>query len=196
MSALVVIGVLFGPAGSPAAPSASGLRPPIDYRSAGIRFQILASIKATSEIVTSGAPDNRDRASLAVKLRISTHAVGSNFFGEITQTFADFRLSEGSGDRLFWQDTLCHQRRGFPKITVVAVDGSIGVGRGMSVVKARPRHIGVLLPADEIGPGRREPAIAGQGRTVIVYRSQTRSSHLAIDVKTIAIDCPLVGSAG
>lgn len=169
--------------------------PSINYRKDGIRFQILASIKATSRVVSNRRDDDRNRASLAVKLRISAHAVGSNFFGEIAEVYSGFHLNDGSGDKLFWQDAVCHQRRGFPKITVVAVDGSIGTGSGSLAIKARPRHIGLPLPDDEIGPGRRLPAIVGQGQTVIVYRSLTRSSHLEVDVKTVAIDCELTGGA-
>jgi hypothetical protein len=134
-------------------------------------------------------------ASLYVKLRISSHATGSNYFGEITKFVPNVRLTKGSSEILFWQDGHCHQRRGLPKITVTAVDGFINSENGRIDVKARPRYLGKLLPADEISAGGRLPDGKDADGKYIAFRSRTKTSHLAVDVKVTITDCNLGGEA-
>jgi hypothetical protein len=168
---------------------------PIDYQKSGIRFQIKASLKATPGPPYVKRDDDKSTASLDVKLRISAHATESNYFGVNTETFPVFRLTEGSVERLFWQDAACHQRRGLPKVTVTAIDGSMQTENGRVDVAARPRRIGKLVPADEISAGRRLPSGADKNGPFIAFSSQTNASHLVVDVKVYTIDCPLKGAA-
>jgi len=168
---------------------------PIDYQKSGIRFQIKASIKAAPGSPYVKRDDDKSAASLDVKLRISAHAAESNYFGVNTETFPAFRLTEGSVERLFWQDAACHQRRGLPKVTVTAIDGSIQTESGRIDVAARPRQIGKLVPADEISAGTRLPSGADKNGQFITFSSQTNTSHLAVHVKVYTFDCPLTGAA-
>jgi hypothetical protein len=127
-----------------------------------------------------------------VKIRISAHARESQFFGEITKRFSNFQLNEGSPEKLFWQDARCHQRRGLPKTTVIAIDGSIAAGKGQISIHARPRRLGILLPADEITPGIRLLLDDGnRSGPLIAFRSRSKSSHLLVDVKIFALSCDL-----
>lgn len=166
---------------------------PIDYQKSGIRFQIKASIRAVPASPIIKRDDDKSAASLDVKLRISAHATESNYFGVNTETFPAFRLNEGSAERLFWQDAACHQRRGLPKVTVAAIDGSLQTENGRVDVAARPRQIGKLVPADEIFAGRRLPGGTDKNGPFIAFSSQTNASHLVIDVKVYTFDCPLTG---
>jgi hypothetical protein len=163
-------------------------------KSSGIRFQIAASIKADRTQAQANQNDDGSRASLAVKIRISSHATESQFFGEVTQAFSSFKLAEGSGDKVFWQDPRCHQRRGLPKTTVVGIDGSIETDNGQISVEARPRHLGMLLPRDEISAGRRLPGGVDRNGRFIAYRSRTNSSHLSVNVKIYIADCNLAAT--
>jgi hypothetical protein len=167
---------------------------PIDYQKSGIRFQIKASIKAMPGSPYIKRDDDKSLASLDVKLRISAHATESNYFGVNTETFPAFRLAEGSVERLLWQDAACHQRRGLPKVTVTAIDGSMQTENGRVDVAARPRQIGKLVPADEISAGRRLPSGADKNGPFIAFSSQTNTSHLMVHVKVYTFDCPLKGA--
>lgn len=164
----------------------------IDFRKSGIRFQIKASVKADPVSPYAKQAYKQSEASLAIKIRISAHARESQFFGVVSKNFAGFFANEGSSEKLFWQDARCHQRRGLPKTTVVAIDGSIATGKKKISIHARPRQLGLLLPVDEIMQGIRLPQ-SGNDRAgaAIAYRSQSKSSHLLVDVKIYAFDCDL-----
>jgi len=170
----------------------SAARRIIDFQKDGIRFQIKAAIKADPATAYAGPTGDRSRASLAVKLRISSHARESQFFGVVSRNFSVFSPSSGSAEKLFWQDTTCHQRRGLPKTTVVAIDGSITRDGTQIQVHARPRQLGLLLPKDEITQGIQfAPKDA-----LIAYRSRSTSSGLLVDVKIYAFDCDLTVTRG
>lgn len=192
---IALAGCLGFVAQSSSAQIASGAPHPIDYQKSGIRFQIKASIKSATGTPYVSRDDDNSAASLDVKLRISAHATESNYFGVNTETFPAFRLSEGSVERLFWQDAACHQRRGLPKVTVTAIDGSMQTENGQIDVAARPRQIGKLVPADEISAGSRLPGGADQDGPFIAFSSQTNTSHLVVDVKVYTLDCLLTGVA-
>ena len=163
----------------------------IDYQKSGIRFQIKGSIKAAPTSPYLKRDDDRSRASLDVKLRISSHAVESNYFGVNTESFSDFQMAKGSEESLFWQDDRCHQRRGLPKLTVTAIDGSIEAEGGRIDVAARPRQLGRHLPADEISAGTPLPSGVNKTGRFIAFNAQTTKSHLVVNVKVYTIDCPL-----
>jgi hypothetical protein len=164
---------------------------PIDFQKSGIRFQIKAQIEPVPAPSNSKDDADRRQASLDVKLRISAHAIGSNFYGVIPQHFADFPLADGSDERLYWQDTQCHQRRGLPKIAVAAMDGTIKTKDGQAEVSAQPRHIGKLLPKDEISAASRLPSGTDKTGRFLAFRSVTSASHLSVKVTVYTIDCGL-----
>lgn len=173
----------------------NGIARSIDFRTSGIRFQITASIKADPAFSYATQYYNQGKASLAVKIRISAHARESNFFGEVSEAISNFLLNEGSPEKLFWEDSECHQRRGLPKTTVTAIDGTIAGEKGKVSINALPRHLGMLLPSDEISAGKRLPDGADKNGNFIAYRSQTKLSRLFVDVKVYVIDCDLTAGA-
>jgi hypothetical protein len=165
----------------------------VDFRTSGIRFRIAASVKAdpASPYVTQHY--DHAKASLAVRIRISAHARESQFFGEVSKLFSNFPMNEGSDEGLIWQDARCHQRRGLPKATVTAIDGSIAVENGQISVRGRPRQVGLPLPMDEITQGIRLPSGVHHTNALFVYRSRSKLSHLLVDVKIYAFNCVLSG---
>lgn len=165
---------------------------PIDFQKDGIRFEIKASIKALPGSPHLKQEDDKNRASLEVKLRISAHATESRFFGTKSVTFSDFKLAEGSEEKVFLQEGRCHQRRGLPKVTVTAIDGSIQTDKGRVDIAARPRQLGRVLPPDEISAGSRQPGGTDKNGPFVGYASQTSVSRLSVNVKIYTIDCPLV----
>lgn len=191
---IAVVGSAVFVAESSRAQTASAASRPIDYQKSGIKFQIKASVRAVPASPYVKSNDDKTAASLDVKLRISAHATESNYFGVNTETFPAFRLTEGSVERLFWQDAACHQRRGLPKVTVAAIDGSVQTENGRVDVAARPRQIGKLVPADEISAGRRLPGGTDKTGPFIAFSSQTNTSHFVVDVKVYTLDCPLKGA--
>lgn len=192
---VILSGLFFVVAGSSLAHAQTGKMPgqAIDYQKHGIKFQIKASIKSAVTPPEPRREDDRNVGTLAVKLRISAHAIGSNYFGEITEIFSNFKLFQGSDEKLYWQDEVCHQQRGFPKITVTAIDGTISGEKADVTISARPRHIGKLVPDDEISAGTRLPAGSDKYGNFIAYRSDTRQSRLFVNVKVYLIDCNLTG---
>jgi hypothetical protein len=164
----------------------------IDFKTDGIRFQIKVSIVADNGSPNAKQTYDHNAASLAVKIRISAHATESQFFGTVSKTFSSFPVHAGSGEKLFWQDARCHQRRGLPKTTVAAIDGSIATDNGQIDVRARPRQMGLPLPADEIAQGTRlPPVISNQRAPLMAFRSESKASHLLVDVKIYASNCNL-----
>jgi hypothetical protein len=167
---------------------------PINYRTSGIKFRLVASIKADS-----GSPDAKSlyaqaKASLTVKIRISSHALGSQFFGEVSRTFLDFSPLDGSAAQLFWQDAHCHQRRGLPKATVIAMDGFVTTERGQVKIHAHSEVLGLMLPHDVITPGIRLPTGVDNNRRYFAFRSEAKRSRLFVEVKTYEFNCKLTAS--
>jgi hypothetical protein len=193
--ALVAIAASVAAFSSASHAQAPSTGPSIDYQKSGIRFQIVASVKAAPD-APYGKPENdKSRASVDVKLRISAHANESNYFGLTTVSFSDFRIVQGSEEKLYWQDDRCHQRRGLPKITVTAVDGFIQTDKSRIDIAAKPRQIGKLVPGDEISAGTRLPGGVDKNGPFIAFSSRTNTSHLVVQVKVYTIDCPLTGTA-
>jgi hypothetical protein len=156
----------------------------------GVWFQVKAAIKPVPKVEGEGGDKSEPRGSLSVQLRISAHAVGSNYYGHPTQNF-DFKLSEGSAEKIYWQDTACHIRRGLPKVSVVAVDGTLERGGKTIDVKARPRHIGLKLPDDELSSGSRLRRGLEEGRQFFSFQAGTKTSKLGIVVRIYTVDCTI-----
>jgi len=156
----------------------------------GIWFQVKAAIKPVPQPKGLGDGKAEPRASLSVQLRISSHADGSRYYGHPTQKF-DFKLSDGSEKKLYWQDSACHPRRGLPKISVVAIDGTVERDGRSEEIKARPRQLGTRLPADEISPGSSLVRATAGERPALTFGASTKASKIDVLVKVYTVDCAL-----
>lgn len=160
----------------------------IPFQRAGIRFQITASIKADPAYTKQY---DAAKASLTAKVRISAHATESQFFGVVVLNAADFSVEDGSPEQVIWRDARCHQRRGLPKETVTGIDGVIITKESKISIHALLRRLGLRLPLDEITQGTRLPRGINKDGALISYRSESKLSHLFVDVKIYAFDCDL-----
>src|ERR1017187_9407282 len=96
----------------------------------GIRHILYVTIKSGPDSrVLQQSSDEPITATLTVKTRISAHSQETNFYGDVPATVTDFNPIKGSREREVWKDAQCHHERGFPKITVINVDGSITSGQ-------------------------------------------------------------------
>ena len=134
-------------------------------------------------------------AKLGVKLRISAHSQEANFFGIVPATVSEFDLGKGSPDQEVWRDGKCHHERGFPKISVTAVDGSIKNGRRQIPVDARWRQLGLFVPQDEVQASKRMDNGTDKVGYYLATRTETKQSRLFVDLKLYILPCDLTVSA-
>jgi hypothetical protein len=130
-------------------------------------------------------------ATLTVKTRISAHSQETNFYGDVAAMVSDFDPFTGSREQEVWKDARCHHERGFPKISVINVDGSITNGQTKLPIAARFRWLGRLLPGDEVMAGKRLSNDTDAVGPFIATRTQTRQSHLFVDLKLYILPCDL-----
>lgn len=163
----------------------------------GIRHVLYVAIKSDNPDLTGSAhnsPD-ADAATITVKIRISDHSPETNFFGEVPTTVPHLDLINGSHEQKVWEDAACHHERGFPKMTVVSVNGSMMEGQQKFTVDAHIRRIGLPLPGDEVMEAS-SLAFGRDGRgSFIETRTETRQSCLSVDLKMYMLPCGLGSTA-
>ncbi|WP_035681469.1 hypothetical protein, partial [Bradyrhizobium liaoningense] len=98
------------------------------------------------------------KGELSFTVRLSANSKESKFFGMLRPSFPDIFVPDGAGKALvqqtkLWEEDVCHQRRGLPKVTVTQLSGHFADGEGRIEISAINRHIGVLVPPDELTPG-------------------------------------------
>ena len=134
------------------------------------------------------------QATLTVKVRISAHSQETNFFGDVLATVSGFDLGKGSREKEIWKDAQCHHERGFPKLTVTSVDGSIATEQKNVPVTARFRRLGLLLPGDEVMAAKGLTFGTDEVGKFIATRTETKQSHLIVDLKLYILPCQLSAS--
>ena len=153
------------------------------------------------DVVVSAEPDapiflhlKGARGDLSFTVRLSANSKESKFFGMLHPSFPDIAVPDAAGKPLvpqtkLWEEEVCHQRRGLPKVTVTQLGGQFGEGEGRIEISAIVRHIGLLVPPDELTPGIK----LGQGSDDLglfyAFRAQTRNTRLNVDLKIYPIDC-------
>lgn len=134
------------------------------------------------------------RGELSLTVRLSANSKESKFFGMLRPSFPDIVVPESAGKPLvqqtkLWEEGVCHQRRGLPKVTVTQLGGHFGEGEGRIEISAIVRHIGVLVPPDELTPGIKLDQGSDSFGLFYAFRAQTRNSRLNVDLKIYPIDC-------
>jgi len=134
------------------------------------------------------------RGTLSFTVRLSANSRESRFFGMLHPSYSDISVPDGASQPLveqtkIWEEERCHQRRGLPKVTVTQLSGEFGEGDHRIEISATNRHIGLLVPPDELTPGiKLDPGSDGLGSYYAV-RAHTRNSGLNVDLKIYPIDC-------
>ncbi|MBB4365090.1 hypothetical protein GGD65_006154 [Bradyrhizobium sp. CIR18] len=134
------------------------------------------------------------KGELSFTVRLSANSKESKFFGMLRPSFPDIVVPDGAGKPLvqqtkLWEEEVCHQRRGLPKVTVTQLGGHFGEGEGRIEISAINRHIGVLVPPDELTPGIKLDPGSDSFGVFLAFRAQTRNSRLNVDLKIYPIDC-------
>ncbi|MGY3473982.1 hypothetical protein [Bradyrhizobium ottawaense] len=134
------------------------------------------------------------KGELSFTVRLSANSKESKFFGMLRPSFPDIVVPDGAGKPLvqqtkLWEEEVCHQRRGLPKVTVTQLGGHFGEGEGRIEISAINRHIGVLVPPDELTPGIKLDQGSDSFGLFYAFRAQTRNSRLNVDLKIYPIDC-------
>jgi hypothetical protein len=165
---------------------------------AGVSHQITVSMRfdPASVYARDGFGDTA-RATLTAIIRVSDHARESHFFGPVPATFADFAVADGAPERTIWQDTVCHQDRGLPRIAVVDLRGFVSrdQDQDQAEVSARPRHIGLHLPPDEIVPHQALVRGSDQLGQFMAEQVETSRSRIHVIVKLYTQACNLASPA-
>jgi len=134
-------------------------------------------------------------ATLTVKTRISAHSQETNFYGDVPATVSDFNPVKGSREQEVWKDAQCHHERGFPKLSVINVDGSITNAQQSLPIAARFRWLGRLLPGDEVMAGKRLASGSDDVGPFIATRTETKKSRLFVDLKLYILPCTITVGA-
>jgi hypothetical protein len=155
---------------------------------AGVKFRLVASAGFDPES-RQAARSDKALASVSVVFRISAHAIGESFYGRVAHTFTNLSPKQVSREVTVWEEGNCHQKRGLPKISVVAIGGLILDGTAQTTVSARMRQVGARLPEDEIVSGLTQLNGVDEIGNFFAYRAATRRSGLVVDQKIYALDC-------
>ena len=166
-----------------------------------ISAQMTSGVRHRIEVVVSAEPNapilerlQGGKGSLSFTVRLSANSRESRFFGMLRPAFSDIVVPENASKPLvaqtkIWEEQACHQRRGLPKVTVTQLSASFGEGRDKIKISAINRHIGLLVPTDELTPGIKLEPASDAGGPFYAVRAQTRNSRLNVDLKIYPIDC-------
>jgi len=159
----------------------------------GIRHMLYLTVKSDDSDLRllrqrSGEPHT---ATLNVKVRISDHSQETDFSGDVSATVVDFDPIQGSREQEIWKDAECHHERGFPKITVIGVDGQITNGQKKLTIAASYRRFGVVLPKDEVMAARRLASGTDEHGSFVATRTETKQSHLLMDLRLYMLPCDI-----
>lgn len=195
MSAVLLTGVLMvaGP-NCAAAQETTASIPNASTR--GIRHVLYLTIKSDPD--SRFLPQTSDEplsATLTIKTRISAHSRETKFYGDVTATASDFDPFAGSREQEVWQDAKCHHERGFPKISVINVDGTVTNGKKKLPIAARFRWLGLPLPGDEVMAGKRLYTDTDAVGPFVATRTETKQSRFFVDLKLYILPCDLAVAA-
>lgn len=161
---------------------------------AGVRHRIdaMVSIEPGSSLIR---PLRELKGTLTFFLRLSANSRESRFFGVLSPTFSDIVVSDKISGLVpqtkVWEEDICHQRRGLPKVTVIQIQGSFGAEQEKMDVMSAVRRIGLHVPPDELTPGIKLPDGRDDVGLYYALRAHTRDSRINVDLKIYAFDCHL-----
>ena len=187
---LILFGALIGAAPNRAAAQQASVTPVATTR--GIRHVLYLTVKSDPySLFLPMSYDEPYTATLTVKIHITAHSQETNFSGDVPATVANFDPVKGSPKQQVWQDAKCHHERGYPKMTITNVGGSITNGQTKLPISARYRWLGLLLPGDEVMPAKKLTRGTDDVGSFIATFTETKKSHLLMDLKFYILPCDL-----
>jgi hypothetical protein len=155
----------------------------------GVRHAIIAALELDPAVLTEKSSLEPLTASVIVSVRILDYARDARFYGVVNIIFSEFNPSMGPATQEVWADRKCHQNRGLPQIWVLAIDGKIAQGETISNISARPRHIGVWLPNDEIVMQKDPKMDLSDPNQSLVKRAKTTQSRVSVKLTLNSTRC-------
>ncbi len=165
-------------------------------------------LKGSLSFDTGGVPGNSLRkstkdlparkgaaADIQIDVRISDHAPNADFYGVVKTKFSNVREGQPAAEQTIWEAAKCHYDRGLPKISVLAIHGEITDGDTSTRVMALPRHIGKLMPDDEIVVSRQVPFGLNRDGAELLMRAATKASGLMVMLRLVTKHCDILGTS-
>jgi hypothetical protein len=167
--------------------------PPVSRSSTrGINHVLYLTVKSDSpDLRKDESAEDKIQATLKITVRISDHSQETNFFGDVPVTVSDFDVVKGSPEKEIWRDARCHHERGFPRTLVMSVEGLMTHGSDKQAIEAKPRHIGLPIPLDEIMMATGLRFGADDRGSFIETMTKTKESHLSVDLKMYILPCDI-----
>jgi hypothetical protein len=159
----------------------------------GIRHAIIASIEADQDAASAKGDVEARSATVDILVRVLNYASDYRFYGVVDGKFAGFDPGQGAAAREIWADQKCHENRGFPRIWVLAINGRITQGATSIDIAARPRHVGELVPNDEIVIQKDRKMEFVDPNQNLVTLARTTASRLSVELTLRSTKCRING---
>ena len=157
----------------------------------GVRHAIIAAVEANQDATAAKRDVEARNATVDIQVRVLDYAPDSRFFDVVDGKFSDFDLGSGAKAQEIWADQKCHQYRGLPRIWVLAINGRITRGETVVDIAARPRHVGELVPKDEVVTQKdRDVELYDPNRDVVTL-ARTTESRLSVKLILQSTRCRL-----
>ena len=157
----------------------------------GVRHAIIAAIEADQGADAAKRDVEARNATLDILVRVLDYASDSRFYDVVDGKFSSFDPGKGAEAQEIWADRKCHQNRGFPRIWVLAINGRITRGETVFDVAARPRHVGQLVPKDELVTQRDRNVELNDPNQNLVTLVHTTDSRLSVKLTLKSTKCRL-----
>jgi hypothetical protein len=157
----------------------------------GVRHAIIAAVEADQDATAAKRDVEARNATVDIQVRVLDYALDHRFYGVVDGKFSDFDRGSGAKEQEIWADRECHQYRGLPRIWVLAINGRIPRGETVLDIAARPRHVGELVPKDEVITQKdRNVEFDDPNQSVVIF-ARTTESRLSIKLTLKSTKCRL-----
>ena len=162
----------------------------------GVRHAIVAAVEADQDVTAAKKDAEAGNATLDILVRVLDYAPDYRFFGVVDGKFSDFDLGTGAKAQEIWADGKCHEYRGLPRIWVLAINGRITRGESVLDIAARPRHLGELVPKDEVVTQKDRHVELDDPNQSVVTVARTTDSRLSVKLTLQSTKCALKPDRG
>jgi len=159
----------------------------------GVRHALIAAVEADQDTAAAKRDVEARNATVDILVRVLDYAPDSRFYGVVDGKFSDFDPGSGAKAQEIWADQKCHQYRGLPRIWVLAINGKSTRGEAAFDIAARPRHVGELVPKDEVVTQKgRNAELDDDPNQSVVTLARTTESRLSVKLTLKSTKC-LIG---
>jgi hypothetical protein len=160
----------------------------------GVRHAIIAAVEADQDTAAAKRDGEARNATVDILVRVLDYAPDYRFYGVVDGKFSDFDPGSGAKAQEIWADQKCHQYRGLPRIWVLAINGRITRGETVFDIAAQPRHVGELVPKDEVVTQKdRNDVERDDPNQSVVTLARTTESRLNVKLTLTSTNCRLNG---